>query len=406
MYQNRLTQQYQSYKGQPVQYMNNNLINNNPSYASNIYDRNFYQQMMMVREEQLKKIHNISDLNMSKEQISEYVIAPIKIEKSKTSEIEKLFNIEEKMLTKNFIENNWWSKRKNIPYKNILKNEDWGKKFDSQEDLIVHKVSDLDKVGLMDDYKKLMKLLEKHDGEIKTIYSASKKNEYKKKFKFVNKYKYRYKYDPKNFDELKNYYKKEQKKHDCEQKRYENIITKIMDENIKTDELKQIESEFFKPPKSTKKNSKNRHNEKEIDKEINKLINKCDDDILMDMLDNSDDDDDNSENSVKITSKSNSINNKKNIINNKKNSSVSQIKRVSYENNDDSSKKDLIEKIKISRNSVDKLHNTYSNTEKPKRIAVLCENPVHKNIKTSNDPKQMITKKIKKIKISRNELLT
>jgi hypothetical protein len=220
---------------------------------SNIHDKSFYQRMMLQKEEQIRKIKNVSDLGMSKEQIIEYVIAPLKIEKSDMNEIKKLCDDENNKYTREFLEKNWWAQRTNAPYKNILKDENWKKEIKSGKDLIVHKVTDLDRVGLQEDYIKLQKLLETHNGELKVIFSASKESEYKKSFKFVQKYKYRMKYDPKDYNDLKNYYKKEQKRYDKDQKKYDEIIGRIMDDDkIDDKELKQIESEFLKPSKSKK----------------------------------------------------------------------------------------------------------------------------------------------------------
>lgn len=188
MYENNLTKNYQNYLRQPpVHYMNNKMINNNPIYTSNIYDQNFYQQMMMAREEQLRKIRNVSELGLTKEQLTEYVICPIKEEKSNVSEIAKLLDEENIHFTQQFIEDNWWKTRTNAPYKNILKDQDWTKNFKNSDDLIVHKYTNFDKIGLMDEYDKLCKLLEKHNNELKSIFSVSKENEYKLKFDRVQK---------------------------------------------------------------------------------------------------------------------------------------------------------------------------------------------------------------------------
>ena len=277
MYQNKLTQRYQNYVSQPVQYMNNQMLNNNPLYASNIHDQSFYQQMMLQKDEQIRKVNNISELGLTKEQITEYVIAPIKIEKSDKTEIEKLTEDLNSMMTKKFIEENWWSKRTNAPYKNILHNEDWKKDFKKEGDLIVHKVSDLDKVGLMDDYKLLTSLIEKHNGELKVIFSTSEETEHKKAFKFVQKYKYRMKYDPKDYNDLKDHYKKEQKKFDREQKHIDDIINKVMDDEIDESELKLIESEFLSPSKSKRKNKKK---DNDLDKQLQELIDEYGEEIL------------------------------------------------------------------------------------------------------------------------------
>ena len=280
MYNNKLTRNYNSYMNKP-NHMNNQLFNNNPLFESNIYDQNFYQKMRMNREEQKKKIQKISDLKLSKEQITEYVIAPIKVAKSNSTEIQKLFDEQTHMISQNFIQQNWWNKRTNAPYKTILKNENWNRDFKSNKDLIVHKVSSLDKIGLMDDYKKLVNMLEKHNDDLKVIYSASKENEYKKKFKHVNKYKYKMKYDPKSYNDLKNYYKTEQKKHERDQKRIDELITRIMDnDDISRSEIKQIETEILNTNSKKRNKKKNIEYEKKIDKQLQEFINEYGDDVI------------------------------------------------------------------------------------------------------------------------------
>ena len=122
-------------KGQNIPtYMNNKLINS--MYATNIYDQNFYQQTQLQKEEQLRKIKNISDLGLSKEQITEYVISPIKVEKTDAKQIEVLRSECSTQYKKEYIENNWWKHRTNAPYKNILKDQNWKKNFKSNADLI------------------------------------------------------------------------------------------------------------------------------------------------------------------------------------------------------------------------------------------------------------------------------
>jgi len=255
-----------------------NQQNNNSLYATNIYDPRFYQQMMLQKAEKIKKIKNVSELGLSKEQIVEYVIAPIKIEKNDSREIEKFYSEESERLTKKYIEENWWKKRTNAPYKNILKDEDWTKNFKKEKDLIVHVVSKNDRIGLEEEYVQLMGLLEKHNNDIKIIYSTSQENEHKKHFKFVQKYRDRIKYNPKensNID-LKEYYKKAQKKYDNDQKRLDDAIARLMDEDISEKEIKAIESEIIKNKKSNNK-------EKDIDSEINELVKELGTDILNDL---------------------------------------------------------------------------------------------------------------------------
>ena len=152
--QNNLTRMFQQQMNMPIQYMNNQMLNNNPIYTSNIYDPTFYQQMRLMREEQMRKIKNVSDLGLTKEQITDYVICPIKVEKSSKQEIEKFMSDGEAEMTKKFLEQ-LWRERTNAPYKNILKDEDTtNKHFKSEKDLIVYTIneSDKDRAVLMADY--------------------------------------------------------------------------------------------------------------------------------------------------------------------------------------------------------------------------------------------------------------
>src|SRR5437870_5070184 len=136
--QNKLTQSHKNFLNQPIHFMNNQMLNNNPIHVSNIYDQQFYQQMMLQREDQMRKIRTISDLGMTRDEVTEYVIAPLIIQRSDKHELEKLREDEVNKLTKDYIQDNWWKYRTNAPYKNILKNEDWKKDFNSKDDLIVH----------------------------------------------------------------------------------------------------------------------------------------------------------------------------------------------------------------------------------------------------------------------------
>lgn len=286
MYQNTLTQKYKTHLEQPIQFMNNQLLNNNPIYSSNIYDQNFYQQMMLQKEEQIRKIKNISELGMTKDKITEYIIAPIKVEKSDRNEISRMISDEEEHMTDEYIKQNWWVQRTNAPYKNILKDQDWQKPFKTESDLIVHKYTDLDKIGLMKEYDILNHMIEKHNGDLKVVFSASKESEHKKAFKFVQKYRKRMKYDPKDYREMKNYYHQEQKKFDREHKRLDNIISRIMDDDISDTELKQIEMEHIEQTNIKKSNSALK--EKNIDKQLQELINEFGEDVLKELQSDSD----------------------------------------------------------------------------------------------------------------------
>jgi len=230
-------------------------------------NQQFYQQMMMAKAEQMKKIKNVSELGLTRDQITDMVICPIKVERSNRSEIDRYVSDEESKLAKKYIEENLWKNRTNAPYKNILKNEDWKKKFKSSADLIVHKVSNFDKIGLLDEYNKLVGLMEKHNNELRVIYSTTKEAEHKKEFEYVNIYKYNVKYDPKNYNDLKEFYKKEQKKLENEQKRIDHIINKLIDDDITVEDIKLLEDEFLSSNKNIITNQVD-----ELDKQIMELL--------------------------------------------------------------------------------------------------------------------------------------
>lgn len=284
MYQhNNMTRGYENYMNRPVSFMNNQMFANNPLYASNIRNQTFYQQMMRQKEEQIRKIKNVKDLNLDEKQIVEYVIQPIKLAKNDPDEIERLFDTGKVELAEEYIKQNWWKTRTNAPYKNILKNEDWRKEFKNKEDLIVHKVTDLDKIGLMKDYNKLKKIIKRHNGKLKKIFSVSKENEHKQNFEYVRKMKERIKYNPKDYDDLKNFYKKEQKKFNREQKRTDKIIARLMYDDIDEKEIKRLEAELVKTnPQKVTSSTKSKTIDKEKIKKRNKKHDLDEEDKLID----------------------------------------------------------------------------------------------------------------------------
>lgn len=234
-----------------VPYNNNNMLMNNPQFMGSIQSPQFFNKINMMKMEQISKIKNVNDLNMSKNQLAQYIINPYKVERIAKGELlEKYDNLQNTYITpmKEVPKaiSDWWNSRTNNPYKNIMKNENYKKDYRSIDELIVHKVSQLDKDEqlLIDEYEKLTKLLETHDDELKVIYSASKKNEYKKEYDYVTKFKYRIKYDPKDYNELKKFYKSEEKKINKETKRLDEMIELLlMSDDIKKEDLEDLQKE-------------------------------------------------------------------------------------------------------------------------------------------------------------------
>lgn len=411
MRQNILTQRFQNYQVQPIPYMNNQMLNNNPIFSSNIHDQSFYQRMMLQKDEYMRKIKNISDLNLTKEQITEYVIAPIKVEKSDNNEIKKLIHDEEQILTQKFIEDNWWSQRTNAPYKNILKDIDWTRDFKTQNDLVVHKYGDLDKVGLMKEYEELAKIIENHNGKLKVIFSASKKSEHKKAFKFVQKYRGKLKYNPKDYNELKDNFDKEQKKFDREQKRIDNILSRIMDDDIEDKEIKQLESEFLKKSSKVNKKSKSKIKDREIelDRQIQKLVDELGNEILkeleQDITDSDESLEDENNSSSSKSSKSSKNSDKK--YNNKKDNKT-KLKNADIDNSVENisslpTTRIRIKKITKDNNSSENIESDSISIKNEKRIRI---RRIEKDNNESNKKMETIDTTIKRIKIGKRSQIT
>lgn len=139
----------------------------------------------------------------------------------------------------------YWEKRTNQPYKNILYDQDYNKCIRDEQDLIVYKYSEADKVKAeqVDKYKEN---LERHNNELKIIYSTSKEAEHLKQFEYNHKYKYRITGQvTADQQELKKnrilYYKKEQQKMEREKENKEKLLESILQDGIfNEDELKEF----------------------------------------------------------------------------------------------------------------------------------------------------------------------
>jgi hypothetical protein len=141
----------------------------------------------------------------------------------------------------------YWKERTNEPYKNILKDEDYSKDFKNKDDLVVHRVTtkEKDKERAENDMKNMEGNREKHNGELKVIYSTSQKSEHKKKFEYNHVYKYRVQHDQKTHTDLKEdkiqYYKEQQKKEEEKKQIKDSIMDYLVTDGIfSQDELNSI----------------------------------------------------------------------------------------------------------------------------------------------------------------------
>lgn len=255
---NNLISEFQNFQKNNIPFQNNALLNNNPHFVNMMNNQqvqmmSIYNHMAKYKQAQeMKKMQKVNDVSNVFDQalIYESVIRPIKVVKENSTEFQNKYKE---------LECNWktekekaWSQRTNQPYKNILKDENYnkfiGKQNINKDELIVHKVTDADKIGLLEEFQDLLGILEKHNSDLKIIYSANKELEHKQKFEYVHRDKYKIKYDPKDYEELKkdqlDYYKKEQYKLEKDKKTVDDIIESLLNKGILNEaDIKNIEND-------------------------------------------------------------------------------------------------------------------------------------------------------------------
>jgi hypothetical protein len=203
----------------------------------------------MKRIEALNKLERKYD----KDKIKDIIISPIKITNDKKNEqlqnnkylkLENEYNPTKKIHLKQL--HTHWRNRTNQPYKNIMKDTKYYQQFLEKDklhninksELIVHKVTNEDKKGVLEDFHKIQNNIKKHDSDLKVIYSLSKQAEHIKKFEYVHVNKFRFKYDPSDHKKLKGdkiaLYKKEQQKMEDEKFKKDMILDKLMEQGAFT----------------------------------------------------------------------------------------------------------------------------------------------------------------------------
>lgn len=271
---NRMMQEYYKTSNNNVPFTNNRMLMDNPTFFSNIYDPSFFSRINLEKAEQMKKVKNVGDLGMSQDMLTNFVICPIKIEKEDSNKLKNKYN-DKFVMYDGFKDKNsaseatkaLWKGRTNNPYKNIMYDEDYTKNFEKEDDLIVHKVTSLDRnfIKTMKDFESMAEFIVEHNGELRIKYSPAKKNMYKEKFDYENKIKYRIKYDPKNYNELKKFYKQEQKKLKKSNKRVDEIIELL----LASEDFSKAELDNFSKPSD----------EEEIDDDLTMVFEKGDESL-------------------------------------------------------------------------------------------------------------------------------
>lgn len=249
-------------------FVNPNYQNNRLLQRGTMSDNNQYYQEQIKKMQELQRIKKIERLNSLEKQYGKDKIRDIVLGMDKKKDNTNNNDVRQKLkkmesdhaydhdLNKNKELKSYYEGRTNNPYKTIIKDERYIKTFlekprpkDNQEKellrkkLIVHKVTDEDKIGVNDDFNKFKGNIEKHNNELKVIYSTSKEAEHKKKFEYNHKYRCKVKYDPSDHNKLRKdkdtELKKEEKEKEIESKNMENIMKSLADNNIfSEDEIK------------------------------------------------------------------------------------------------------------------------------------------------------------------------
>jgi hypothetical protein len=194
----------------------------------------------------LKKIQNFNkiDQKFDKESLKKIIIKSEKIDKPNLNieNIESLLKNKQTACSKELDE--CLKKRTNQPYKGIIKDFDYNKKFTKSEDLIVHKVTEEDKKNFENDVIKFNDKKQIQDKEIKDVYSKDKETKYKKEFEYEHKYKYRAKLDDDPESDLRTdrieFYKKEQQKMEDSKKKIDDILINLIDSGVLSENLDSI----------------------------------------------------------------------------------------------------------------------------------------------------------------------
>jgi hypothetical protein len=192
----------------------------------------------------LKKIQQFNKIDQAqnKDNLVNQIIKPEKIEKPNLN-LESMIKNRESDGKKELDE--CIKKRTNVPYKGIIKNFNYDRKFESSDDLVVHKVTPEDKKNFDSDVKNYNKKIQVQDKELNDVYSKDKKQEHKKEFEYQHKYKYRTKLEDNTTDsnlrtDRIEFYKKEQQKMEDSKKKIDDILINLIDSGVLSENLDSI----------------------------------------------------------------------------------------------------------------------------------------------------------------------
>lgn len=270
---NNLLNAYRSHRSTSTPFGNNRMLSTNPAFTSGInYNRSQQMlQMKRLQEAQMQKLRRIQEIKKAEKQnamkqlndkskLSEIIIKPVQLEKNNEDVMPEFADKEKNMEAerdnkKGTFLDKAWKKRTNKAYKNVLKNvlkeDDYTVgKYKKKDDLIVHRITDADKdyEELEEELKEMEDSIEKHNDELKSIYSLSEKAKHKKVFEYNKVFKSRIKEEPSSHRKMKDdklsELKNEQKRREKGRKKYDTIVENLINKNIiPEEELKEIMDE-------------------------------------------------------------------------------------------------------------------------------------------------------------------
>lgn len=275
---NRLVNNYQAQQGKNAQFNNNSLLKNTVKANNTVMVRQAFRNADNIRkfDNNDRKEKNTPEKN-NLDKIRDAIMPKQKPDKATKRELDaKLMETDVQYKEKKI--NELQSTRTNVPYKTITNDQKFvGRQKIEKKELIMHIVTPQDKVGVEGELKTFEGSLEKHNNELKVVYSTSKENEHRQKFDYVHKQKYRIPYSTSStadHDKMKvdtiNYFKNEQKKLEEGKENVDNVMESLiatgvvtgMDldsstvENKESSESQNIEDSSDQQPAATTKTEK------------------------------------------------------------------------------------------------------------------------------------------------------
>lgn len=171
-------------------------------YRMRIKEEQQRRYMAQIKKEEEQKNYQRREFDrMDRKELSKIVINGNTTQKNNNIsnfEINRAF--EKAQSEQDQILKNHWNKRTNKPYKNIISDDRYIKKFVEnpnrkigEDELIVHSVTEKDKNidMLRKDYRELTDGIKKHNKELQNMFSKDNELEHKQKFNYNNVSKYR-----------------------------------------------------------------------------------------------------------------------------------------------------------------------------------------------------------------------